>query len=238
MIRPALPRASVPCERDYTFTPSRTRPVSPRALLRPSLASGGSPRRMSSYGASALGEGSSRSRSLPSKCESGSITLRAGGGKGAGFFSPQNGPFQLLETQRAEFEVAAAREDVLIKRRAARECEQMERLHQSPAYRHEHVRRVQDEKITILGSKAAADASAAELDRRATASMMAHNRAALSAEARQATSRRAYGRQVMEENRLMMEERRLTEIGARMAEKEAEMHVCGQFVSRFGSSMQ
>lgn len=138
-----------------------------------------------------------------------------------------------------EYQSEVEKEERMAAARAAVEAEQLKRIHADPAHMKEDAKRLMQEREMLMQARAAEDARAAEIDRRATETVMQRNRAELSAAAQAEAARRAYHKQVQEDNRRMMEEKKRAASEARMREKEFEQAGHGTaYFDRFGSSMR
>jgi hypothetical protein len=193
---------------------------------------------MSSYRVSSLGEDPSVGRR-----ESAKISDMARSGLAPGECSPtkSRSPAHLRHKDKIEFEFQA---QVLLEQqmsgiREELEAAQLKRIHNEPQHMREHAKRILEDRETLLQARAAVDAHAAELERRSTETVMERNRAELSSAARAEAARRAFHKQVQDDNRRMMEDKKRAAAEARMQEKEYEQagHATAYF-ARFGSSMR
>jgi len=193
---------------------------------------------MSSYRVSTLGESSP-----VTPRESSKISNLRGSGVGRGDCSPTKmSSAAHLDTEAKiahEFSLELELEARMTDKRALLEEEQLKRIQQDPAHMREHAKRENDTRVSLLQSRAAVDAHAAELERRATASVMQRNRTELSSAAHEESLRRAYHKQMHDDNRRMMEAKKEADAARRMQEKEFEASGSATaYFSRFGSSMR
>jgi hypothetical protein len=197
-----------------------------------------SPLRMSSYRVSSLGEDPS-----VGPRESAKISSMARSGLAPGECSPtkSRSPAHLRHKEKIEFDYQSdlSREQQMSETRAQLEAAQLKRIHGDPEHMREYAKQVMEDRESLLQARAAVDAHATELERRSTETVMHRNRAELSATARAEAARRAYHKQVQDDNRRMMEDKKRAAAEARMHEKEYEQagHATAYF-SRFGSSMR